>query len=1177
MIQPPLQIFQIVKEIHGNVCKCSCACREKERQNDKLKEQQQQQQKENSIQEANDSEVQWTEAAQTIEEKNSQKRQKVTQSNTTNATPSETTNATQTVAINPTLNNSTKATATSETNQTVARNAIPGLTTNTTPAVAANETETVATNTSPNNTENATQPVASNPNPSFETKTTQTVVTNTTQTVATDAIPTVTTSAIPNITKDATPNIKTNATTALTFATNSEPNQTKETTQSNTTNATRTLTTNKIPTVATNTTPGITTKLAIQGATNPNATKNKTTALITSPNSSTAKPTTSKLTMSNMTIISSKSPNATTHPIPTETTNTTTTATSATSTLPQVDPVFKAKVANLLNRLKMQLYRLKEEEKQRKEGNGRSATMTIINDNKNGQQKEEAEKTVEEKGHRKGKGEERNESKATEKKNREMITVKEEGGESGATRTRDGNFTTIEYGMNNKDNKIAKDSNYTTIEGRTNETKKNITGRLSTVEREDEAANAKTVMKDANVTTVEDGENGTKKVKDGKWTTFVEEITNGTTLNNGSNTNTAKIYDGNKITVTNEETVGRKENGEKESKMVKNIIEEINEVKMEEISKNSTVEPKEMSKNSTVEPKEMSKNNTVQAEETSKNNTVEAEETSKNNTVQVEETSKNNTVQAEETSKNNTVQAEETSKNNTVQVEETSKNNTVQAEETSKNNTVEEEKKIKSTEEAAIKNNSTEKLTKNNTVETVEDFSTATDTVSPTETTLSPVFKARVANLLNRLKDQLNKMRELQRQSNEMVKSLQNGEIGKSEMPPIPATKTFETNEIEKEAKGDKSQSNKIDREKIANNLTGTVKEEDDEFFSFVTESPSEIEFMEAERVTKVPSTNFSQQMPISPTKRIGKKSRHHQRTKGTGEELFPLPNELMVGDPPVENGRKTAAEEDKRKGRVILLPAPPRGREIFSSKKPQILENDEKTAGEIAAEMQTQRTDDNLSTISPIDEKKEANVVKNDTSAETDHIYQNQKDWKTTLSKNSTGFSEFRVTEMPLHRNAIIATSESPIVVNATKTESLTMPLMIERLEFARKLREEQVKLEMLEAIRREQLGTDDPDPNLERRRQAIEKKLAQLAQSERIHREMLAHNQQRHETDKVASPIRSLSSAMPCETMRRFVRWFRVDSPREWIRQNCQLAKRHFPNASCEQIEALLSKCVR
>uniref|UniRef100_A0A183BSM9 RPAP1_N domain-containing protein n=1 Tax=Globodera pallida TaxID=36090 RepID=A0A183BSM9_GLOPA len=305
---------------------------------------------------------------------------------------------------------------------------------------------------------------------------------------------------------------------------------------------------------------------------------------------------------------------------------------------------------------------------------------------------------------------------------------------------------------------------------------------------------------------------------------------------------------------------------------------------------------------------------------------------------------------------------------------------------------------------------------------------------------------------------------------------------------------------------------------------------------------------MEAEKIVKMPSMNFSQKVPFSTAKKIGKKSRHHHRPKGTDEKLFPLPNDFLINDSPVE-------DENKAEGRVILLPAPPQGR------------------------FEPSRRSDNAQILAP-DNKNETDLSRN-SNALADSFFHQQK---ATLNKNFD-FSLSNVTSQPSHNNTTTSTATA-IVGDVTRKVHSAVPMMIERLELARKLREEQVKLEMLEAIRHEQLGTDDPDPHLEERRREIENKLAQLAQSERIHREMLAHNQHQQETEKGTfvselgssgtSPA-SASATVPCGPMRRFIRLFRVDNPRQWIRQNCQLAKRHFPNASCVQVEALLSKCVQ
>lgn len=46
-------------------------------------------------------------------------------------------------------------------------------------------------------------------------------------------------------------------------------------------------------------------------------------------------------------------------------------------------------------------------------------------------------------------------------------------------------------------------------------------------------------------------------------------------------------------------------------------------------------------------------------------------------------------------------------------------------------------------------------------------------------------------------------------------------------------------------------------------------------------------------------------------------------------------------------------------------------------------------------------------------------------------------------------------------------------------------------------------------------------------------------------------------------------------CAPVQKFIVIFKVKNPQQWLRENCIFVKRYYPNASCSQIEALLSAC--
>nr|CAD2178445.1 unnamed protein product [Meloidogyne enterolobii] len=136
-----------------------------------------------------------------------------------------------------------------------------------------------------------------------------------------------------------------------------------------------------------------------------------------------------------------------------------------------------------------------------------------------------------------------------------------------------------------------------------------------------------------------------------------------------------------------------------------------------------------------------------------------------------------------------------------------------------------------------------------------------------------------------------------------------------------------------------------------------------------------------------------------------------------------------------------------------------------------------------------------------------------------------------------------------------------------------------------------------MMEAVRQEQLGINEPDPQLSERKKEIENRLLQLAHAERFHRAMLERQkteqqlekqkstERRYPTTTEKSSVITTQTQAPstnennlniCERVVRFIRLFKISRPRLWIETNCKFAKKHFPNASCERIGGLLNECL-
>lgn len=46
-------------------------------------------------------------------------------------------------------------------------------------------------------------------------------------------------------------------------------------------------------------------------------------------------------------------------------------------------------------------------------------------------------------------------------------------------------------------------------------------------------------------------------------------------------------------------------------------------------------------------------------------------------------------------------------------------------------------------------------------------------------------------------------------------------------------------------------------------------------------------------------------------------------------------------------------------------------------------------------------------------------------------------------------------------------------------------------------------------------------------------------------------------------------------CEPVQQFLIRFKVENPTKWLDENCSLVKKHYPSASCAQLQYLLSGC--
>uniref|UniRef100_A0AAF5CZZ3 aECM cysteine-cradle domain-containing protein n=3 Tax=Strongyloides stercoralis TaxID=6248 RepID=A0AAF5CZZ3_STRER len=147
---------------------------------------------------------------------------------------------------------------------------------------------------------------------------------------------------------------------------------------------------------------------------------------------------------------------------------------------------------------------------------------------------------------------------------------------------------------------------------------------------------------------------------------------------------------------------------------------------------------------------------------------------------------------------------------------------------------------------------------------------------------------------------------------------------------------------------------------------------------------------------------------------------------------------------------------------------------------------------------------------------------------------------------------------------------------------EEISKPidLVENNLEKAKDLREKQDKAE-------------------EEEKMSIEKTLDALAEKERLLREQ-ADRKRLHfspnylnkaktisDTTLIRQPIRRGPNTdeidefiklpqIQCESVRNFIKIFKINDPKLWIQENCQFVKQYFPSASCVQIKDILISCL-
>ncbi|KAF7634118.1 hypothetical protein Mgra_00006417 [Meloidogyne graminicola] len=408
--------------------------------------------------------------------------------------------------------------------------------------------------------------------------------------------------------------------------------------------------------------------------------------------------------------------------------------------------------------------------------------------------------------------------------------------------------------------------------------------------------------------------------------------------------------------------------------------------------------------------------------------------------------------------------------------------------------------------------------------------------------TLTPSFKAKLANLLNRLKEQLFRFREFQ-QRQQIIFELKNNS-NKIE------TKISETNNT--------TLINQNEHLSTLNfNSSEQTEEKSENYFAFVTEPvvTENIKTLEEELNLEKNLTNTIE----TSTKTV------FTTTTTTASILININSSLNNNKSIklINNNKKEFKLNDNNYR--LLFPISNNDFSVDSKTVQKVKEKEEKI-NNFEKEMSE---DSQIKRIILLEAPSKHTTVSNDLllTSTTSTTYENTKIKNTEKTEIQT--STINTTTSEKYKSTI---PQSTILKEEHKTTENTAPYatsLVERLNQARRLREEQIKLEMMEAVRQEQLGINEPDPQLTERRKEIEQRLLQLAHAERFHRAMLERQKMEQQLEK-----QNLN-----ENEREKVQSTKDNSinervPRLWVETNCQLAKKHFPNASCERIEKLLNE---
>ncbi|KAL7076167.1 hypothetical protein ACQ4LE_004813 [Meloidogyne hapla] len=477
---------------------------------------------------------------------------------------------------------------------------------------------------------------------------------------------------------------------------------------------------------------------------------------------------------------------------------------------------------------------------------------------------------------------------------------------------------------------------------------------------------------------------------------------------------------------------------------------------------------------------------------------------------------------------------------------------------------------------------------------------------------ISPAFKARLANLLNRLKEQLFRFREFQQRQQLFLLQKDNNinESSQTNTPPFASSTSSSENSTEAASKttNNKTEANEENlfafvtepaiietslssqnEEESVNKITnststplGTVSSSFSHSHLPPSESPSSIPTTFETSTTTTPTTIDSN--PIKSTNHNFKKD-FNKINDNNYRLLFPLSNndfsidskivqKVNEKEEKINLDREKLEKEDSQIKRIILLEAPSKN-------------------------ILTRNLSNNYST----------DLLKHSTTpVDVDLLLTSSSSISSTLTTTSTVSTTLLENTIESEKNTIetstinIETTPDEEDNNSTESQETTQNIapyatsLVERLTLARRLREEQVKLEMMEAVRQEQLGINEPDPQLTERKKEIEQRLLQLAHAERFHRAMLERQKIEQQLERGKSedirryptttekasitpqtqPTSNENNLAICERVVRFIRLFKISRPRLWIETNCQFAKKHFPSASCEKIGALLNECL-